>query len=182
MGQLKQPLPVKFLAAVTYKNDTLLKETKKELEFRYGMIDVESPPFAFSHTQYYEKEMGPDLMKQLFSFERLEKREHLIEFKLFSLQLEKKFSKGDRRQVNIDPGYLELSKLVVSSTKNFDHRIYLGQGVYGDVQLRYRKGQFVTNEWTYPDYGSQIVLDFLLQIRKIYSDRLKQLSNVRSHL
>ncbi|MFQ5824512.1 MAG: DUF4416 family protein [bacterium] len=182
MGQLKEPFPIKFLAAVTYKNDTLLKETKKALEFQYGRIDHESPPFAFDHTQYYEHEMGPDLMKQLFSFQVLYKIEELIEFKLFSLQLEKRFSKGDRRQVNIDPGYLELSKLVISSTKNFDHRIYLGRGVFGDVQLRYRKGQFVTNEWTYPDYCSQIVLNFLLEVRAIYIEKLKQLSNDKSDL
>lgn len=182
MGLLKEPVPVKFVVAVTHKNDTLLEKTKKALEFQYGMIDLESPPFAFDHTQYYEKEMGPNLMKQLFSFQKLDKREKLIEIRLFSLQLEKKFSKGNRRQVNIDPGYLELSKLVVSSTKNFDHRIYLGQGVYGDVQLRYRKGEFVTNEWTYPDYCSQVVLDFLLDVRDNYFETLKQLTDDKSYI
>jgi hypothetical protein len=175
MEQVREPLPVKFIAAVTYKNQVFLIETKKALESRYGRIDLESAPFAFNHTQYYEKEMGPNLMKQLFSFDALNAREELIEFKLFSLQLEKKFSEADRRRVNIDPGYLELSKLVVSSTKNFDHRIYLGRGVYGDVQLRYRQGQFVANEWTYPDYRSQDVLNFLIEVRSIYFEKLKQL-------
>ncbi len=176
MGQIKVPPPVKFIVAVTFSNDAFLEKTKKALESEYGIIDLESPIFAFHHTRYYEKEMGSGLKKQLFSFRELGNSEKLIEFKLFSLQLEKEFSKEGKRQVNIDPGYLELSKLVLSSTKNFDHRIYLGKGVYGDVQLRYRKGQFVANEWTYPDYRSQLVLDFLITVRNGYFNRLKQVS------
>ena len=173
---------MKFLAAVTYRNNEILKQTKNALNKRYGKIDIESEPFAFDHTQYYEKEMGPNLIKKFFSFDHLNKPEMLIEFKLYALALEKKFSKENKRQVNIDPSYLELGKLVVSSTKNFDHRIYLDQGVFGDVQLRFRKGKFTTNDWTYPDYCSKTVVNFLLEVRASYSKQLKYLSDESNNL
>lgn len=177
MGHLKELLPVKFLAAVTFNNDEILRLTKKDLEIQFGKIDLESRPFAFNHTNYYEKEMGPNLMKQFFSFEKLNKRENLVDFKLYSMDLERKYSREGRRQINIDPCYLELSKLVVSSTKNFDHRIYIGQGIFADVQLRFRKGKFVTNDWTYPDYRSETVINFLLKVREYYFKKLKVLSH-----
>ncbi|MFQ5825247.1 MAG: DUF4416 family protein [bacterium] len=182
MGVLKVPQPVKFLTAVTYSHHEILIATKKALENRFDKIDLESPPFAFDHTRYYEKEMGPNLRKQFFSFAGLHERERLIELKLYSLELEKKYSRGGKRQANMDPGYLELCKLVVSSTKNFDHRIYLGQGVFGDVQLRFRKGEFITNDWTYPDYHSQTVINFLLEVRAHYYKQLNQLIDGKDHL
>jgi len=68
MEFLKNPLPVKFLAAVTYSNNEILTQTKNALNKRYGKIDIESEPFAFDHTQYYKKEIGPEFDKTVFQF------------------------------------------------------------------------------------------------------------------
>ncbi|MFQ5751617.1 MAG: DUF4416 family protein [bacterium] len=167
--------PVKYITAITFNNTEVLKLTIAALENQYSRVDVKSPPFKFDHTQYYKKEMGSQLMKQFFSFVNLDKKENLVHWKLFALELENQYAIAGKRQVNIDPAYLELAKLVVSSSKNFDHRIYLGQGIYGDVQLRYRNRQFVTNDWTYPDYCSAIVINFVKKVRNIYFQQLKQL-------
>ena len=119
--------------------------------------------------------MGPQLTKKFFSFQTLVGMEFLVERKLFTISLEKKYALNGNRRVNIDPGYLELAKVVVATTKNFDHRVYLGRGIYGDVQLRYRGGKFVSNDWTYPDYRSPIFVQFIEAVREIYSNQLKQL-------
>jgi len=168
--------PVKFLTAITYNNEELLRSSINELEKAQGEIDLKSASFKFNYTRYYEKEMGAGLEKQFFSFKSLGSPEQLIDRKRRALELEKKFSKGGLRQVNIDPAYLELAKLVVASTKNFAHRIYLGRGVYGDLQLRYCHGEFVENEWTYPDYKSEPILQFLEKTRNTYFNQLKRLS------
>ncbi|HNY92028.1 MAG TPA: DUF4416 family protein, partial [bacterium] len=73
-----------------------------------------------------------------------------------------------RRRVNLDPGYSEAAKLVLATTKNFGHRIYLGQGIYGDVQLFWRKGRFQSNPWTYPDYLEAKSLEFFSALRQDY--------------
>ncbi len=172
---IKEPELVKYIIAITFNNEEILHKTIGDFEKRFSKIDYNAPAFKFIHTNYYEKEMGSNLVKQFFSFKELGKKDDLIYFKLFSVELENKFACEKRRQVNIDPAYLELAKLVVASTKNFDHRIYLGQGIYGDVQLRYRNRQFVTNDWTYPDYFSPISLNFFKKVRNIYFQQLKQI-------
>lgn len=139
-----------------------------------GDIDHQSQEFPFIHSAYYEQEMGPNLMKQFVSFHALFDIEEFVSFKLWCVHLESEFSEAGKRRVNIDPAYLELAKLVVGTRKNFDHRIYLGSGVYGDVQLRFRKNRFVANDWTYPDYQSKSMLDFLTRVRSDFYDQLKQ--------
>ncbi len=72
-----------------------------------------------------------------------------------------------RRRVNLDPGYLIASKLVLATTKDFAHRIYLGQGIYGEVTLNYRRGQgWQPHPWTYADYRSPLALEFFALVRK----------------
>jgi hypothetical protein len=117
--------------------------------------------------------MGANLSKQFMSFQPIHSIAAIVERKLFAIRLETQFAIDGKRRVNIDPAYLELGKLVVSTTKNYDHRIHLGNGIYGDVQLRFREGKFVANDWTYPDYRSQIFIDFINDVRRIYFNQLK---------
>jgi hypothetical protein len=72
------------------------------------------------------------------------------------------------RSVNIDPGYLDRTKLVLATTKDSSHRIYLGQGIYGDIELMYRSGSFVSLEWTYPDYREAFAIEFFNKVRNAY--------------
>ncbi|RMF60795.1 MAG: DUF4416 family protein [Calditrichaeota bacterium] len=164
---------VKYIVAITFREAPVLTQVQKGLAEEFGTMDVKSPAFVFDHTRYYEKEMGCNLSKQFVSFTQLFPREALVSWKRKTMEIEARFSKNGRRQANIDPAYMELAKLVVASSKNFDHRIYLGDGVYGDVQLRFRGGRFVANEWTYPDYRSEVALDFFHQVRTIYQTQLK---------
>jgi len=71
---------------------------------------------------------------------------------------------------------LSAAKVVLATTKNFDHRIYLGKGIYGDVHLRYRGNKFIMNEWTYPDYKDMIVIDFFARLRKKYMKAYRKMS------
>lgn len=168
MGQPKLALDVKLFTAVTFNNNDVYEQIKSILEENFGVIDTLSAIYDFTYTQYYAKEMGVSLQKQFLGFEKLIRPESLPDIKLMTNEIEQKFSRENKRQVNIDPGYLTGAKVVLATTKNFDHRIYLGKGIYGDVHLRYRGNKFHINEWTYPDYRGMIVLDFLARLRKKY--------------
>lgn len=117
--------------------------------------------------------MGRGLKKQFLSLEQLRPYEYLCELKSYFLTLEGRYAVQGKRRINLDPAYLELSKLVVASTKNFDHRIYIGDGIFGDVQLRFRHGRFVANDWTYPDYKTPEALQYFRQVRTRYAQQLK---------
>jgi len=73
----------------------------------------------------------------------------------------------------LDPGYLEEAKLVLATTKNYQHRLYLGRGIYGEVTLRYTKKSFRSWEWTYPDYKTENYLEVFDCIRKLYLEKVQ---------
>ena len=59
-----------------------------------------------------------------------------------------------------------LSKLVLATTKDHAHRIYLGHGIYAEVTLQYAHGGWQTMPWTYPDYARPEYHAFFVQVRE----------------
>jgi hypothetical protein len=72
----------------------------------------------------------------------------------------------------LDPGYVTLAKMVLATTKDFAHRLYLGDGIYAESTLRFRKKQFEPWEWTYPDYRTDEYREFFGRVRECYKDKL----------
>ena len=77
------------------------------------------------------------------------------------------------RPINLDPGYLASSKLVLASTKDYSHRTYLKKGIYAEVTLKYAKGAFEPLPWTFPDYRSKGYIDFFTETRTLYMKKLR---------
>lgn len=175
MAQPKLAFDAKLFAAVTFNNKDIYETIKSNLTDKFGAIDTLSAIYDFIYTQYYAREMGVNLQKQLVGFEKLIRPESLPDIKLITNEIEHRYSLENRRQVNIDPGYLTGAKVVLATTKNFDHRIYLGKGIYGDVHLRYRGNKFRFNDWTYPDYRDMIVIDFFARLRKKYMKEYRKM-------
>jgi len=95
--------------------------------------------------------------------------------KLRTNELERKYSEGGRRKINLDPGYITESNLVLASTKAYNHRIYLKEGIYAEVTLIYRKKTgYEPLPWTYPDYRTRLALDFFGEVRRLYREELKK--------
>jgi len=168
MGIIRTPAPVCLILALAYKQRPEADQALDQFTHRAGEVALSSAPFAFTHTHYYEEEMGEALSKVFYAFESLIDPMEVVPLKRFSNQIEESLSDHGRRKVNLDPGYLEAAKLVLATTKNFSHRIYLGEGIYGDVQLYWRNGQFQCNPWTYPDYQEAGTLAFFTRVREHY--------------
>lgn len=173
MGKIKKSEPVKLIVGMFSNQTELFTEIKKFLEEKFGPVDYESQILSFDNTNYYEKEMGKDLKRIFYSFEKLINPENLAEIKIFTNRIEEKFSVVERgehlkRKINIDPGYLTLSKLVLASTKDYSHRVYLQEGIYAETTLKFEKGSFTPYEYTYPDYRTPEYINIFNQIRQIY--------------
>ena len=170
-----------LVAAVFGARPELFEEVETRLVERYGPIGLRGDLFAFDHTDYYTPSMGPDLRKYLIGFQYLVDPEHLAAVKQDTNALEAGFAgrggSGPVRPVNVDPGYVSASKFVLATTKDYSHRVYLRHGIYAEVTLHYTKGDFVPWPWTYPDYRSRAVRDFLCQARQWYLGRL----NAQAH-
>jgi hypothetical protein len=131
-----------------------------------GLIDFQSPDLPFTDTEYYRKEMGPGLFKRYLSFSQAMGPENLVELKLAAMALENQLSGSTGRQVNLDPGYVFAGGLVLSTGKFSGHRLYLGQGVWGELTLHYHRGAFRALPWTYQDYLKPEVLSIIGQMRR----------------
>ncbi|HVS37358.1 MAG TPA: DUF4416 family protein [Gemmataceae bacterium] len=177
MAEARPPVPVLLVAAVFSRHADALCWARGRLEEAYGPVERVSTPFVFNQTDYYAAAMGTDLRKQFLVFRDLLLPDRLAAIKLHANALEQELAGADRypeeRPVNIDPGYLNLGKFVLATTKDQAHRVYLGQGVYAEVTLRFQAGAFVPWPWTYADYRQPAVLEFLRDARASYHDRLR---------
>ncbi|MCD6310071.1 MAG: DUF4416 family protein [Candidatus Eremiobacteraeota bacterium] len=135
----------------------------------FGPIDYESETVPFNATNFYLKEMGKRLLRKFCSFGNLILPDEIIKAKYLSAKIEKDLAKpGGYRNINIDPGYVCLGKIILSSFKDHQHRIYLGNKVYAECTLRYRRGRWDPWEWTFPDYRSEEYNKIFKKIREIY--------------
>ncbi len=174
MGTAKTPQAVKLVASLFCGDQSLLGAIRSRLEETFGPVDYQSEQLTFDHTAYYTPEFGPGLVRVILAFERLVDPGDLAAIKRQTNALEAEWLIEGRRQVNIDSGYVSLSKLVLASTKNHAHRIYLADGIYGEVTLNYRDSAFRGFPWTYPDYASPRYCALFAEIRDIYRQQLCQ--------
>lgn len=163
------PLPAKLVIGLFLARRDLFTRLAAELEAAFGRLDLVSAWMPFDYTPYYAQEMGPDLFRRMLAFRSLIAQERLPEIKLATNAIEHAYALGGRRRVNIDPGYLSHERFVLATGKNFSHRIYLGQGIFADLTLIYRRGAFQALPWTYPDYADLPLRRFLLTVRGKYA-------------
>lgn len=133
----------------------------------FGPIAVASETVPFDWTDYYRRELGERLLRRWVGFKRLVEPDRLASIKRATGRIEAALAEADRRRVNIDPGLLSLHSLVLASTKQFAHRVYLADGVYAEPTLLYESGGFRGLPWTYPDYRSPVCHEFLARCRAL---------------
>jgi hypothetical protein len=173
MGTARDPQPVKLVVSLLAGAPALLAAAREALVALYGPIDFASGLLPFDHTDYYAAEFGPDLRRQIVTFEQLVAPDDLPAIKLQTNEVERALAEGGRRRVNVDPGYVSLGKLVLATTKNHAHRLYLGRGIYGEATLTYQRGRFRPWPWTYPDYASDAYCALFDAIRARYKAQLR---------
>ena len=175
MSEPKIPDPVKLISSIFSGDNVLVGEAIRRLSRKFGTIDFVSEYMSFEYTGYYAKEMGDSLVRRFISFEDLVDPASLPDIKLYTNGIEKELSKGEKREVNIDPGYLCEAHLVLATGKKYTHRPYLRDGIYADLTLIYREGAFRPLEWTYPDYAGSEIINALVPIRRQYLMKLAKM-------
>ncbi len=169
------PLAVKPVVSLMLAREDLLAPVLRQLASYLGPPDLVGPLWLFTSTDYYTREMGGGLWRCLASFLHLASAGELARWKIFSNSLEKRWSLGGRRLVNLDPGYVARERLVLATGKNFSHRLYLGQGIYGDLTLLAGPEGFQALPWSFPDYTGGPLPELLTLVRRKYLWQLKEL-------
>jgi hypothetical protein len=140
-----------------FEKDLFLERTQG----LFGKVITFSP----SHNplmNYYAREMGDAslLDRYFFLTTTTFPREFLLTTKLLALDWEREWSHNQARQVNVDIGFLSLENFILATTKNYSHRVFLGQNIFADLTYQAVDGRFQSLPWTYPDYIDQEKIDF----------------------
>jgi hypothetical protein len=174
MARTEPPLPVKYFIAVLYREEEQALEAKNRLVSRWGAIDFEGSDHPFDVTDYYETEMGRNLKRRLFSFERLYAPTFIVEMKLECNDVEAALADEGNRTVNLDAGYLDHNKFLLASAKEAGQKVYLDRGIYADISGRFKAGKYRPFEWSFPDFKDGRYDAELLAIRNLYRQQLKE--------
>jgi len=179
------PEPCSLFIGVLGKEQGDFEEAKSFLLERWGPMVMEWGPHPFSsYTDYYHQEMGSPLFRWFVAFEGLISPESLVRIKNETRSLEAEYLlrpglSPPCRRVNLDPGTLQMPRIVLASGKDHAHRLYLGEGIYGELTLLYEKKRWKSLPWTYPDYRSEAYHGFLSSLREYHRFALRSLKEVR---
>ena len=179
MGSVRPPRRAKLFCGLLSGDVDLLAEARRRLGRQLGPIQLVSQVWPFDATDYYRDELGDYIQRQFVVFAELFSVERLPEVKRLTNALEERLAEdlarpAGLRPVNLDPGYLTLSKLVLATTKDYSHRLYLQAGIYAEVTLYFEKGDWRAWPWTYPDYAADAYRAFFREARQAYQRQLSE--------
>ncbi len=172
MARIQKPPPGRLVVSVIYSSIDALADGLKALERRFGRVQYETVEIACSCRGRYQEEMGDELQRRLFSFERLYSRDALPEIKANCHRIEPQFADivGDYtfRTVNLDPAIVTPKQVVSASHRDYNHRVYLRDGVYAQVELIWSREQYHRLPWTNPDFCEGEAIEFFQRVRKSF--------------
>lgn len=167
MGSPTSPEKVLLFTGTLFSNEDYYIEARQSLERIFGEIVMETPAIRWEFSDYYKDELGEPIYRRFVFFKNLMEQENLSTIKLTTNEIEKNLSSDGKRNINLDPGYLTPAKIVLASTKDYSHRIYIKDGIYAEVTLIFKKGQFIPHINTYKDYQDEKYLRIFMMARRL---------------
>jgi len=168
MGEAEQQKPVKLFFSIIFKDDGKAEKAIKKMTDLYGGLEESGLSTSFDYTDYYEKEMGKPLFRKIVCFKNLVQKDDIAKIKHETNKIEESSASGGKRTVNIDPGYITEAKVVLLTTKDYTHRIHIGDKIFAESTLFFRDGSFSPWPWTYPDYASEELRNYFDEVRNHY--------------
>lgn len=169
MGIPRSPENALLFIGTLFSDEDFYFKAQQILEESFGDIAMEGPLTKWEFSDYYKEELGEHIYRRFIFFKRLIKQDVLASIKLATNEIEKALSSNGKRNINLDPGYLTPAKIVLASTKDYSHRIYLKDGIYAEVTLIFKKGKFIPHINTYNDFKDERYLDLFMTARRLFS-------------
>lgn len=182
MAEVLTAEPVVRFCAVISGESAIREDAIGTLSKHWGEIVCRSEPLPFEAGGYYTPSMGDALRKELVAFGDPLDGGTLADWKLWTNQMEHSGLASNTRvarPLNLDPGYVTQAKLVLATTKDRDHRLYLRDGIYSEVTLNFTAKRWVSHRWTYPDYRTEEVAAFATDCRDYLRQYLQQTAGFR---
>ena len=156
----------KALIGVLFQKEDIYQQFLRHLETIEVEIELESEIYKFDSTDYYQEEMGSGLYRIFLSLKGLYPVEQSVSLKNETNSWENEWKEAGKRTLNLDPGYLDLHKVVLLSGKEGPQKIYLGGGIWADLNLIRKAGRFEALPWTFPDLRESRYHSFFERVRE----------------
>lgn len=140
----------------------------------FGPALLESPLLPWDHSTYYRDELGAPIYRKFMFFGRIIDASTLPDIKILTDSLESLNMSDGKRRINLDPGYLTEAKVILATTKNYSHRIYLGRGIYAEQEYIFSKGSYLPLSHAYHDYRKPEYLGLFMQARTLFRQLVSQ--------
>lgn len=174
MGRIFPSPEVKLIAGLLWGQAGPVDEALRRLTGLFGPMDLLGDPWEFTYSRYYRDEMGEAVQRRFVAFERPVPAGDLAAIKVRTNALEQELAVDGKRAVNMDPGYVDLSKMVLATTKDGNYRVYMSEGIFGQSTLYFEKGSYHGWPWTYPDYRDERTIAFFNDVRKKFQQQRRQ--------
>ena len=167
MRKARHPEQALLFLGTLYSDRQIFAEAGHILTEQFGEIILTSPAVAWDHSSHYRDELGWPILRQFVFFSSVIDTGSLADTKLKTIEIEDSLSAAGKRKINLDPGYITLAKVVLASTKNYSHRIYLGKGIFAEITLIYRAVErtYTPHLFTYTDYQEKDNIDLFMKAR-----------------
>lgn len=184
MTSVRNVEPVIRFCAVISRHDELRRRAIERIGDAWGVTKIQSPDIEFEAGGFYAATMGDELKKTLVAFDGFVDPANLADWKLQTNRWETEFAKEfpypESRPLNLDPGYMTQAKLILATTKDRDHRIYLRDGMFAEVTLTYVGKRWQHHRWSYPSYRTADVAQFANACRRRLRAHLRETRGFRS--
>ena len=173
----------KLIIGVIYHEKDVLEEAINILTSEFGEIEDMSEEFSFSRefSTYYDDEIGGEGMRRIYSFRELVDPARQAEIKTRTNEIEMQLSDGEKRKINLDPGFINHGRLMLPTTKETGFRVPLSDGIYTELTLFWARGGWQKFPWTYRDYQSERVQRFITEVRKKYLAQRKECNKTKKN-
>jgi hypothetical protein len=180
MKEIRRPIPVKLFIGMLSPEPALFGTCADIVCKEYGPVDYQSEILPWTNSDFYAEEMGSGILRKFIFFERVMDPVDLSAIKINTIEIEKSLAvqagNRTRRRINLDPGYVTEAKVVLATTKDYSHRLYIGKGIYAEVTLRYgnKSRSFTPFDHTYLDYCSETYITMFNKARELLRTELQR--------
>ena len=173
--------PVKLFLSALSADEAILDSVGERLSQLLGPVDRVTAKHPWNFSPAYTRELGSSLQRRYVVLSGLYRPECLPDIKIRTNELEAKLALGalGERRINLDPGYVSGSQVILASTKRYANRVYLRDGIYADLTLYYDGREFQPlSRFTFPEYRTRAARRFFRSLRVRY---LEELRSYESH-
>ncbi|MDX1957099.1 MAG: DUF4416 family protein [Leptospiraceae bacterium] len=170
----RKPESAIFFLIVSFNYLEIYFKVKELAEQVFYPVHLESPSLPRWREEFTER-IGNSFGEEtrILSFKRRINRDELPELKKKAIKIQKKLEAKDY-SLKLIPGYLTSHNVVISSSYDDFHRIYLFQGVFAEIVYKYERLDLIPTDSSPEFFSMKDVHYFFTALRDFHIANLRK--------